>query len=98
MGGLPTILLMTAVIAVTPSCQKAPPPLGSGIDLAGMDTSVAPGDDFNGYANGGWTKSTPIPADKPSYGIGTVLADETRKRTQGIIQEAGQGANATADA
>ena len=62
-----------------------------------MDRSVAPGDDFNAYANGGWTKATPIPADKPSWGIGAMLADETRKRNQAIIQEAGQGANAGAD-
>jgi putative endopeptidase len=29
-----------------------------------MDRSVAPGDDFNSYANGGWSKVTAVPADK----------------------------------
>jgi predicted metalloendopeptidase len=92
-------IFIVAGIACLTGCQTSPvPALSSGIDIAGIDRSVAPGDDFNAYANGSWAKATPIPADKPSYGIGTVLADETRKRTQGIIQEAGQGANATADA
>ena len=38
-----------------------------------MDKSVAPGDDFYAYANGGWIKATPIPADKPSYGAAAIL-------------------------
>jgi putative endopeptidase len=39
-----------------------------GIDTAGMDKSVKPGDDFFGYVNGNWAKNTPIPADRSSYG------------------------------
>jgi predicted metalloendopeptidase len=88
---------MAAVFAVAPACRRTPA-LGSGIDLAGMDKSVVPGDDFNGFANGGWLKATPIPADKSSYGIDAILADETRKRTLGIIQEAGRSAAAGSDA
>jgi predicted metalloendopeptidase len=86
-------ILLAAVVAGAPACRKAPP-LAAGIDLAGMDTSVAPGDDFNAYANGGWIKATPIPADKPSYGIGEILVDETRKRTLALIQEAAQAGSA----
>ncbi len=64
-----------------------------------MDKSVAPGDDFNAYANGGWIKATPIPADKSSYGIFQKLADDTRQRTLTLIQEAGQaGSSAGGDA
>jgi putative endopeptidase len=32
-------------------------------------------------------KATPIPADKASYGIFTILADDTRKRLLDLIQE-----------
>jgi predicted metalloendopeptidase len=53
-----------------------------------MDTSVAPGDDFNAYANGGWIKATPIPPDKANYGTGAILDDETRQRLRGLIQNA----------
>src|SRR5690606_31316929 len=40
----------------------------SGIDLAGIDKSVQPGDDFNAYANGTWEKNTKIPNDRSSTG------------------------------
>jgi hypothetical protein len=33
----------------------------AGIDVAWMDKSVAPGDDFFAYANGTWAKTTEIP-------------------------------------
>jgi predicted metalloendopeptidase len=58
------------------------------VDVAGMDQSVAPGDDFYTYVNGGWLKATSIPPDKASYGVFTILSDETRKRTVALIQEA----------
>ena len=47
-----------------------------GIDLAGMDTSTKPGDDFFRYANGTWFKSTEIPQDRSSYGLDAKLTDE----------------------
>jgi predicted metalloendopeptidase len=53
-----------------------------------MDRSVAPGDDFYEYVNGAWLKATAIPPDKPSYGVGAILVDETRKRTAALIQQA----------
>lgn len=77
-------------------CSK-PPVLGSGIDTAGMDRSVAPGDDFNAYTNGGWIKATPIPADKSSYGIDAILIDETRKRTRDLIENAAKIPSPAAD-
>lgn len=60
--------LAVIVLAAAAFACRTKPPLTAGIDLAGMDTSVAPGDDFNAYANGGWIKATPIPPDKPRYG------------------------------
>ncbi len=62
------------------------PPQSSGLDLASIDKSVAPGDDFFGYANGAWVKSTPIPEDRGDYGVASVLVDEARKRTVELIQ------------
>jgi len=73
-------LLLAAMLAASSACTTKKP------DLAGMDTSVAPGDDFYAYANGAWMKSTPIPADKAGYGIDAILTDETRKRTLDLIQ------------
>ena len=95
------LLVFITAFGATWACKSAPPaaPAASGIDLAGMDKSVAPGDDFNAYANGGWLKTTPIPADKASYGIFAILADETRKRTVSLIQDAAnRGGNASEEA
>ena len=47
-----------------------------GVDTAGMDRSVAPGDDFFLYANGTWFKDTEIPADRTSLGIFQNIAAE----------------------
>lgn len=84
-----------ALVAASVGCQTAPQ-FASGIDTAGMDKAVKPGDDFNLYANGGWLKATPIPGDKSSYGIFSILADDTRKRLLGIIEES-EKAGAPAD-
>jgi putative endopeptidase len=65
------------------------PQIGSfGFDEAGMDRSIAPGDDFYGYANGTWARTTAIPADKSNYGSFEVLADLSEQRTRGILDEA----------
>ena len=59
-----------------------------GLDTAGMDTTVLPGDDFNQYASGTWAKNTPIPPDKASYGMFTKLDDLSKARTRAIIEDA----------
>ena len=68
---------------------EAKPELGTfGFDTAGMDKSVAPGDDFYAYANGTWAKNTPIPADKSNYGMFTALGDLSQQRTREILEAA----------
>src|SRR5215208_4645405 len=62
------VLAAFASSAATPLAlaQTAPaetPVASSGMDVAGMDRSVTPGDDFFMYANGTWVKTTEIPAD-----------------------------------
>ena len=82
-------ILAAASLAATTACRKTPPAdaRDHGVDVAGMDTSVAPGDDFNAYTNGAWFKATEIPADKSSYGPWAVLFDKTTKQTQTLIQD-----------
>ena len=69
---------------------KTPAAASRGLDLAGMDTAVRPGDDFFAYANGTWVKNTPIPADYSSYGAGAVAYELTEKRTAEIIRQAAE--------
>src|ERR1700679_86288 len=53
-----------AVALTSAQAQDNKPTFGAwGIDLAGMDKSVKPGDDFFDYANGTWYKNAAIPAD-----------------------------------
>jgi putative endopeptidase len=59
-----------------------------GLDLAGIDRSVTPGDDFFRYANGTWLEHTAIPADRPSYGVFAQLAELTTQRTARLIEHA----------
>ena len=63
-------------------------PASVGIDLAGIDRSVAPGSDFFAYANGTWMKTTEIPPDRAAYGVGAAVADLTNQRTNELIKQA----------
>ncbi|WP_174274997.1 M13 family metallopeptidase [Sphingomonas bacterium] len=84
------LLLLIAAGALTfPALAADQPQIGSfGFDEAGMDRSVAPGDDFYLYANGAWGRTTAIPADKASYGSFEMLDDLSRERTRGILEAA----------
>ncbi|MBW8732725.1 MAG: peptidase M13, partial [Asticcacaulis sp.] len=57
-----------------------------GIDLAGMDTSVKPGDSFFDYVNGTAVKNMVIPDDKTSYGSFIALVDLSEARSKAIIE------------
>jgi putative endopeptidase len=84
-----------APAAVTPTT----PELGSfGIDLAAMDKTVDPGDDFFSYANGNWVKTFEIPADRSRYNSFTVLTEKALERTKEIIEGAAADASAGGDA
>jgi putative endopeptidase len=65
------------------------PQIGSfGFDVAGMDRSVDPGDNFFQFANGEWLRATEIPADRSNYGMFTLLDDLSKSRTRAILDEA----------
>jgi putative endopeptidase len=59
-----------------------------GFDIAGMDRSVKPGDDFYKYASGTWDTNTAIPSDRTRYGNFDKLAELSEARTKAIILEA----------
>jgi len=56
-----------------------------GFDPAGMDTSVAPGDDFMRYANGAALDRLVIPADRTSYGSFALLGELSENRIKAMI-------------
>ena len=77
-----------AALAFAVLATAAPPAGSSGLDLAALDRSVAPGDDFFKFANGTWVANTQIPADRSSYGSGAKLDELTVKRTSDLLNEA----------
>ncbi|HEX3809977.1 MAG TPA: M13 family metallopeptidase [Rhizomicrobium sp.] len=62
-----------------------------GIDLAGIDHSVKPGDDFFSYANGAWLKGAEIPGDRSSYGVGAILSEKVNGENRAIMESAASG-------
>jgi putative endopeptidase len=79
-------LVTVAALAQPPA--KGPTYGTFGIDQAGMDRSVAPGDDFNRYVNGTYLKNLEIPADRASYGMFIKLRDLSQERTRSIVEAA----------
>ena len=82
------VLFLPWATAVMSAAPVPSVPANVGIDLAGIDRSVAPGADFFAYANGTWLKTTEIPPDRATYGVGAVVDELTNKRTNELIRQA----------
>src|SRR5688572_3400089 len=98
---------LTGFIAATllVACAKKPeepapavaarPAFGSfGVDLAQMDKSVRPGDDFYRYVNGKWLDTTEIPPDKSYYGTVITVVEKTEADLHAIVDELAAGKHA----
>lgn len=84
----------TSTATTGPSATAGPPTsVSAGVDLAGRNTTVKPGDDFDEYANGGWRARTEIPADRSSVGISLDVQIRTEANNNAIIAAA-RAANA----
>ncbi|MEO0550313.1 MAG: M13 family metallopeptidase [Pseudomonadota bacterium] len=58
-----------------------------GLDVASMDTSTHPGDDFFRYMHGTWYDAFEMPADRTRYGSFTLLAEKSEQRVKFIIDD-----------
>jgi putative endopeptidase len=89
------IAYQLAASAASPIAAQtsAPPPkalhFGTwGVDLAGMDRTVQPGDDFDRFVNGAWAAKTEIPADQGSAGVGYDVFNLSQDQIRAIIENA----------
>jgi predicted metalloendopeptidase len=93
---LKKIVSLALMLFLAGSSQSVIPQVAAGktqgLDLTGINKSINPGDDFFGYANGEWMKTTVIPNDRASYGVFDILAEEANRRTSDLIREAGKSA------
>ncbi|MHB1960569.1 MAG: hypothetical protein ACYCO5_16265, partial [Acidobacteriaceae bacterium] len=82
------VLAPSFLLAHAQTTENPPQQESHGINVANMDRSVTPGDNFYLYANGDWIKRTAIPADRAAVGVFSTLDDTANKNTAALIQEA----------
>ncbi len=73
--------------AATASTTSAATARTLGVELANLDRSVRPQDDFYQFVNGTWMKTVQIPADRARYGTFIELADKSELALKNIIEE-----------
>jgi putative endopeptidase len=77
-------------------CAWATPALaqtaGTGFDMANLDPTASPCDNFFQYASGGWLKSNPIPATDGYWGSFDVLAEHNYATMRSILEESARKA------
>src|SRR3954468_7261061 len=84
-------IVMAAVLAwwhVSSSAAQASGAQKRSAIESSVDVSIVPGDDFFGYANGGWLKTAVLPADKPRWGARDELEDQARRRVAELLDAA----------
>ncbi len=75
--------------AISISCtegNKASQPKVPAIDAANLDKTVIPGNDFDTYANGGWKKLNPLPADRGRFGSFDKLAEVAESQINDLVK------------
>jgi len=67
----------------------AKPLIGTwGVDLAAMDKSIKPGDDFFRFTGGTWMKTTQIPPDRSRWGSFNMLAAKSEEDVRAAVEDA----------
>jgi putative endopeptidase len=91
------LALMFALVGAALVAADAPAPAHHGIDLAGMDTSVKPAENFYRFANGKWDDATPIPPDRARVVSFTLLQDHNQAILHVILEDAAKHAEGPRD-
>jgi putative endopeptidase len=81
-----TLLSANAARAADPAAVPV-----DGLYSSWLDKSVAPGRDFFAFANGGWIKSHPVPADRAYWGVDTILEQQNQLLIRSLIESLAAG-------
>ena len=84
----PCFALAIGAVLITSMALADSAPI-SGIQTADMDKTVRPQDDLFQYANGTWLRDVPIPPDRASYGVDSMMTEHSLLQQRDLI-EAGQ--------
>jgi putative endopeptidase len=66
----------------------APPAHAQRITAPEMDTTQKPGDDFYRYANGGWLKTTTLPAGASTFDNRAIITERNTRQVRDLITNA----------
>lgn len=69
-----------------------------GVDIAAMDKSIKPGDDFFRHTGGTWMKNTQIPADRSRWGSFDILRAKSEDDLRAALEDAAKGSLASGSA
>ena len=80
--------MLTMTIGTFIACNdKEQKPEEPAINLANLDQTVDPGQDFDAFANNGWKKLNPLPGDRARYGAFDQLAEVAEKQLNELVKE-----------
>ncbi len=74
-------MLATTLVSCLEGKKQTP-----AIDPANLDKTVLPGNDFDTYANGGWKKLNPLPADRGRFGSFDKLAEVAENQLNDLVK------------
>ncbi|WP_216690367.1 M13 family metallopeptidase [Hymenobacter siberiensis] len=80
--------------AAAPVATAAPAPKGVGLDMADIDRSVNPCEDFFQFSGGNWLRANPIPSYASSWGPRNLLGNRTQDLLRKILEDAAANRNA----
>ncbi|MFS2139766.1 M13 family metallopeptidase [Duganella sp. Dugasp56] len=82
----PAVRMLALVLCASAGMARGQAIMPWGVDLAGMDRSIKPGDDFFRYSGGNWMRTTPIPPDRTKWSTFYILRARAEAEVQSIVE------------